>query len=104
MDWVLNGLPLHSLLVHFAVIIIPAAALAVLLTAFWPAARRRLGLVTPILALAALAAVPLTVTAGEWLYERVEHTPAAQAHEAIGKSILSWVIALFIVAALQRVW
>ena len=104
MDWVFNGLPVHSLLVHFTVIIIPAAALAMVLTAFWPAARRRLGLVTPLLALAALAAVPLTVSAGEWLYERVEHTSAAQAHEASGRSILPWAIALLIVAILQWAW
>lgn len=103
-EWVFGGLPLHSLLVHFTVIAIPAAALAVLVSAVWPAAQRRLGLATPVLALLALIAVPLTVSAGEWLYERIEHTPAAMAHEAIGRSILPWAIALFIVAVLQWVW
>lgn len=104
MDWVLGGLPVHTLLVHFTVVMIPAAALAVIVSAFWPAARRRMGLLTPLLALAALIVVPFTIQAGEWLYERVDHTPAAQAHEEIGNSILPWVIALFIVAALQWVW
>lgn len=104
MDWVFNGLPVHSLLVHFTVVVIPAAALAVPLSAVWPAVRRWLGLVTPALALVALIAVPFTVNAGEWLYERVERTPAVQAHEAIGKSILPWVIVLFVVSVLQWVW
>ena len=104
MDWILGGLPLHALLVHFTVVIVPVAAVAVGLTAVWPAARRRLGIVTPILAAIALIAVPLTVNAGQWLYDRVEQTPAAQEHEEIGTSLLPWAIALFVVAALQWVW
>lgn len=104
LEWVLGGLPVHALLVHFTVVVIPAAALAVVLSALWPAAQRRLGLITPVLALLALIAVPLTVTAGEWLYERIEKTPAAMAHEAIGRSILPWAIALFIVSVLQWAW
>lgn len=104
MDWILGGLPLHALLVHFTVVIIPAAALAVVLTAVWPAARRRLGIVTPILAALALIAVPLTVNAGKWLYERVEQTSQVQDHKEIGTSLLPWAIALFVVAALQWVW
>lgn len=104
MEWVFNGLPVHALLVHFTVVVIPAAALAVVLTAVWPAVRRWLGLVTPALALLALIAVPFTVNAGEWLYDRVEHTPAVDAHEAIGKTILPWAIGLFVVAVLQWAW
>ena len=56
-DWILEGLPRHALTVHFTVVMIPAAALAVLLSAFWPAAQRRLGLVTPGRALIALNAM-----------------------------------------------
>lgn len=104
MEWVFNGLPVHALLVHFTVVVIPAAALALVLSALWPAARHRLGIFTPALALVALIAVPFTVNAGNWLYDRVEHTPAVEAHEAIGTSILPWVIGLFIVAAVQWVW
>lgn len=104
MNWTISGLPIHVLLVHFTVVVIPVAALALIVSAFWPAARRRLGLLTPILALAALIAVPLTVSAGRWLYDRVEHTAAAKAHESIGTSILPWVIAMFVVATLQWTW
>ncbi|MDO5710455.1 MAG: hypothetical protein Q4P32_01765 [Micrococcales bacterium] len=104
MDWVLGGLPLHALLVHFTVVVIPAAALAVALSAVWPAARRRLGIVTPVLAALALVAVPLTVNAGNWLYERVAQTPDVQEHQEIGTSLLPWAIALFVFAALQWGW
>ena len=71
----INGLPAHVLLIHFVVIVVPLAALCALLAVAWPAARRRLGIVTPLIALAALVSVPLTTEAGEWLEERVAETP-----------------------------
>lgn len=104
MDWILGGLPLHTLLVHVTVVIVPAAALAVVLSALWPAARRRLGIVTPALAAVALIAVPFTVNAGKWLYDRVEQTPLAHEHEEMGTTLLPWVIALFVVAVWQWAW
>ena len=104
-DWEFNGLPLHVLIVHAVVIVVPLAALCALLTAFWPAARRRLGIVTPLVALAALVLVPLAVQAGEWLQSRlVNVTPLLGAHTSLGKTLLPWVIGLFLVAVLQWVW
>lgn len=104
MDYEFNGLPLHILLVHFVVIVVPLAALCTLLAALWPAARRRLGLVTPIIALAALIAVPITTEAGEWLQARVGNTELIAAHAALGKTLLPWAIATFVVAAIQWFW
>ncbi|TFD57180.1 hypothetical protein E3T39_14215 [Cryobacterium suzukii] len=104
-DWEFNGLPLHVLIVHAVVIVVPLAALCAVLTAFWPAARRRLGIVTPLAALAALVLVPLAVQAGEWLQSRlVNVTPLLGAHTSLGRTLLPWVIALFLVAVLQWVW
>ena len=51
------GLPTHAIVVHATVVLLPLAALVVLLHAFWPAARRRLGIVTPLLAGVALVLV-----------------------------------------------
>lgn len=104
MDWQFAGLPLHVLLVHFVVIVVPLAALCTVLAAAWPAARRRLGIVTPLIAFAALVSVPVTTEAGEWLLARVANTPLIQAHAAIGKSLLPWAFATFVVAAAQWVW
>jgi len=105
LEWELNGLPLHVLIVHAVVIMVPLAALCALLTAFWPAARRRLGIVTPLVALAALVLVPLAVQAGEWLQSRlVNVTPLLGAHTALGETMLPWVIALFLAATLQWFW
>ncbi len=103
-DWVVGGLPVHVLIVHLTVVIIPLAALCALLAAFWPAARRRLGMVTPLLALVALLVVPVTILAGQWLHARVAHTPAIEHHAALGPLMLWWVIGLFIATVGQYIW
>ncbi len=99
-----NGLPAHVLLVHVTVVVLPTAALCTVLSACWPTARRRLGVVTPLLALVALVFVPITVSAGEWLFARVGHTPQLEHHEKLGEGMLPWAIALFVVSAAEYVW
>ena len=47
-----QGSALHVLLVHAVIVLIPLAALLTVLSAVWPAARRRLGIITPLAALA----------------------------------------------------
>ncbi|SEB61092.1 hypothetical protein SAMN04489806_1279 [Paramicrobacterium humi] len=100
----LAGLPLHPLLVHAVVVLTPLVALAVLLAQFWPAARRRLGVVTPLGALVVLVLVPVTVSAGESLAAAVGPVPAVQLHQRYGEMLLPWTIALFVVALAQWVW
>jgi hypothetical protein len=104
MDYEFNGLPLHVLLVHFVVVVVPVAALCTVLAAAWPAARRRLGIVTPIIALGALISVPITTQAGEWLQARVGHTELVAAHAALGTTLLPWAVATFLLAAIQWFW
>ncbi|MEC5150505.1 DUF2231 domain-containing protein [Cryobacterium sp. GrIS_2_6] len=104
MNWVIAGLPLHPLLVHASVILIPLAALCTVLSLIWPTARRRLGIVTPILAFAALGATVLTVQAGEALAEVITPTALSGAHVAIGGTVRFWIFGLFLVAAAQWLW
>jgi uncharacterized membrane protein len=104
MDWVFQDLPVHPLVVHLTVVLIPVAALSVVLAALWPAARRRLGLLPPVLALLALVLVPVTTAAGTWLADRVGRTPLVDRHEVLGNSMLPWVIALFVVAVAVWAW
>ncbi|WP_374010765.1 hypothetical protein [Leifsonia sp. LS-T14] len=99
-----NGLPLHVLLVHFVVVLVPLTAIAALLVPIWPAARRRLGIVVPLLALADLILVPVVTSAGEWLQARVPSTPLIVQHAALGHTLLPWVIALFVFAVVQWAW
>ncbi len=99
-----NGLPLHVLLVHFVVVLVPLAAVCAVLVPLWPAARRRLGIVTPILALVNMLLVPVVTDAGEWLQERVPATPLIQQHADLGQSLYPWTIVLFVFTALQWAW
>lgn len=93
-----NGLPTHVLLVHAVVVLVPLAALLTVLAAVWPAARRRLGIFTPLVALAALITVPFATQAGEWLQARVRMTPLIAEHIELGNTMLWFAIGLFFVA------
>ena len=95
----LAGLPAHPLLVHAIVVFAPLTALLGILCAVWPAARRRF--VWLLLALAAvnLALTPLTIEAGEWLYDRAgAHSPILETHEERGETMLYFSIALLVMA------
>jgi hypothetical protein len=98
------GLPLHPLVVHAVVVLTPLTVLALLLGAFWPAARRRLGIVTPLGALAVLVLVPVTVLAGRSLAAVIGPVPAVTRHQQLGEQFLPWAIGLFVVAAGQWAW
>lgn len=100
MIYEVNGLPVHVLLVHAVVVLIPLAALLTVLAAVWPAARRRLGVITPLAALAALIVVPITTNAGQWLLERVHATPLIEEHVQLGDTMLWFAIGLFVAALL----
>jgi hypothetical protein len=65
-----HGLPAHALIVHFTVVALPTAALAGIVVALWPWARRRFGLLVGLVTLGAYAAVPFTVSSGEDLFVR----------------------------------
>jgi hypothetical protein len=99
-----SGLPAHILLIHLTIVVVPTAAVATVLSAAWPAARRRLGIGTPLIALIALICVPITVSAGQWLFERVHQTPLIIKHQKLGHGLLPWAIALFAVAVLEYAW
>ncbi|WP_337002462.1 MULTISPECIES: DUF2231 domain-containing protein [unclassified Microbacterium] len=98
------GLPLHPLIVHAVVVLVPLTALALILGAFVPAARKRLGIVTPGAALVVLALVPITMLAGEDLARQVGPIPAVLHHADLGGMLWPWVLAMFVVAAAQWCW
>jgi len=95
----INGLPAHALFVHAIVVLAPLIALLEVLCAFWPAARRRL--VWLVLALAAvnLAITPLTISAGNWLFQQVgQPSDILITHANRGQWMLLFSSALFVVA------
>jgi hypothetical protein len=102
-----HGLPAHVLLIHVVVVLVPVAALMVVASAVWPAARRRLGVATPLVALVALVFVPITTNAGEWLRDHLRNNeghvnPLIRRHAELGDQLLPWAIGIFVMGAL--VW
>lgn len=95
---VVNGLPAHVLIVHFVVVLVPLSALAVVVGALWPSTARRMGVALPLLALLALASVPLAAEAGEWLEEHVEGNALVRRHAELGDGLLPWAAGLFVLA------
>jgi hypothetical protein len=93
------GLPAHAIVVHATVVLLPLASLVVLLHAFWPEARRRLGIVTPLLGLVALVLVPLSTSSGEELEHQVGETALVERHAELADGMLPWAIGLFVVSA-----
>ena len=95
---------MHPLIVHLVTVAFPTASLLILVEAFWPALRRRLGVITPLIALVSLIAVPLATSSGESLEERVGHSALLEAHTQLGDTLLPWAIAVFVVAVAQWAW
>jgi hypothetical protein len=93
-----GGLPAHILLVHAVIVLLPLTAVAVVLVAVWPAARRRLTEATAALAVVTTVVVPVTTDAGEWLERRVPRTALIRAHAEIGDTVVPWAIGLAVVA------
>ncbi|WP_368496193.1 DUF2231 domain-containing protein [Herbiconiux sp. A18JL235] len=94
------GLPLHPFIVHATEVIVPAAAVLVLLTAFWPKARRWAGYLPVALALVALVLVPVSTESGEKLEHRVGESDLIEQHAELADGLLPWVVGLVVVAGL----
>lgn len=100
----LNGLPAHILLVHAVIVLVPLAALMVVASAAWPAARARLGFLTPAVALIALAVIPVAMNAGKWLRDHLPNDFGNKdsliiRHTHLGYELWPWALGLFVVAA-----
>lgn len=93
------GLPAHALLVHAIVVLAPLTAFLGILCAFWPAARQRFVWLVLALATVNLALTPLTVEAGEWLYDRQStHSAILETHEERGETMIYFSVALLVMA------
>lgn len=97
-----HGLPVHVLLVHAVVILVPLCAVLLVLSSVWPAARRRFAAPNALLALSLLALIPLTTSAGEWLEGRVDEDPLVEHHAELGDTALLFTAPLVLLAVL--VW
>lgn len=93
------GLPLHPLIVHATVVMIPLAVLAVILSAAWPKFRTWAGPLPLGLSLIGLILVPLSTSTGETLEKHVEPSALLEKHTQLAEGLLPWMIAVFVFAA-----
>jgi hypothetical protein len=98
----IHGLPVHILLIHAVVILVPVSAMLLLGQAWSRAVRRWAGIGGPLLCLAALVLVPITVQAGKWFRARLRPTPLIAKHAHLGGQLLPWVVAMFVLSV--AVW
>ncbi|RDH77850.1 hypothetical protein DVS77_13395 [Mycolicibacterium moriokaense] len=98
------GLPAHVLLVHAIVVLAPLLAALEILCALWTAARRRLVWLNLALAVAVMVLTPLTISAGEWLYDqRAKPSAILHTHQERGEWMIYFAVGLLIVAIVQVV-
>ena len=97
---ILAGLPLHPLVVHAAVVLLPLAALGVVLIAVFPKLRRHYSTLVVLLSGAALLVMPIASKTGEDLTRYVDHTQAMKDHVAMGESGSVAAVAVLVAACL----
>jgi hypothetical protein len=95
-----HGLPLHPLIVHATVVMVPLAALTVLLAALWPRFRVWAGPLPAGLSLVGLLLVPLSTSTGETLERHVPHSALLEQHTHLADGLLPWMIGLLAVASI----
>ena len=95
----LFGLPAHPLIVHAAVILLPLAAIGMIVVALVPRSRRHYAPLVFGVALAATVAVGLAQQSGESLQGQVVKTEQLREHTRQGDTVLPWAIAVTIVSA-----
>jgi hypothetical protein len=84
------GLPLHPLVVHVTVVIVPTAALTVFLAAVWPRFREWAGLLPLGLAVTGLILDPLSTSSGESLEHQVGQDALIEKHSELADGLLPW--------------
>src|SRR4051812_43624773 len=97
------GLPLHPLIVHATVVVVPVAAVTVLLATFWPRFRRWASWGPLAAAALSVVLVPLSTSSGESLEHALPRTALIEAHAHLADGLLPWVIVL-LVGALGAFW
>jgi hypothetical protein len=97
------GLPVHALVVHATVVVVPTAALTVALAAGLPRFRRWAGFLPLLLSLGAVLLVPVTTASGEELERRVGRSALVEKHVHLADGLLLPVLVLAL-AALGLYW
>ena len=96
------GLPVHALVMHVVVVVVPLAAAGVVAIAVVPRWRARFGFVVLALATAGLAAVPVTTRSGGELEDRLGASGVVARqindHQEMGERVIWATLAMWVLA------
>jgi uncharacterized membrane protein len=99
----INGLPLHPLIIHLTVVLLPLAALAVLAAGVWPRARQWLKASPLVLSVLAVIVLGLTYATGKNLKAEIGTNPLIARHEHLAHQLLVPVLGLVVAAILIEI-
>ncbi len=100
----LDGIPLHPLVIHAVVVLLPLAALGTVAIAVRPAWRRAFGVPVLLIALAGVAAVPVATQTGEQLQNALPGpNPAIAFHQSLGEMLLPYAAVFLVLLAVTVV-
>lgn len=91
------GLPVHVLVVHGVVVLVPLVAVGAVVVSLWPAWRRQ-GAPVSVLALLATGLAWVATQSGEQLNQRLAQPVEAAEHVAIADSLPWFVLALAVLS------
>lgn len=94
----IGGMPVHPLVVHAVVVLVPLAVLLLVAALVSSTVRRRAGIVTPLLATVALALVPIATDSGEGLERRLPRTDLIRTHAELGDTLTPWMAGVAVAA------
>ncbi len=94
----LGGIPVHPLVVHAVVVLIPLAALGVMAISVVPRWRERFGVLVVAAAAVSTALVPLATESGETLEETVGESAQLERHAELGEGMIWGAIPLLVIA------
>jgi uncharacterized membrane protein len=92
------GLPLHPLVVHATVVVVPTTALVLLLSLLLPRFRSWAGILPLALAAASVVLAPLSTSTGEGLEHMVGESALVRQHAELGDMLVWWCLGMLVVA------
>ncbi len=96
----IDGIPLHPLVVHAVVVLLPLAAVGAIVIALRRSWRRSLGIPVLLIALAGGGAVPIATATGEQLEHALPRNPLIEVHAQLGSMLLPYAVAFVALLAL----
>jgi hypothetical protein len=94
----LGGIPLHPLVVHAVVVLLPLAALGVIAIALVPSWRTRFGVLVVAAAAVATGLVPVATSTGEQLEESVSESAQLERHGELGDGVIFGALPLLVLS------